>query len=319
MLTRKILRSSTFGLVVLYMLLVSASVFVLFGYIYWATVGYMARQTDLTIRADIRGLAEQYGQLGLAGLTAVIAERVAKDPRGASVYLLADDDYTPLVGNLNRWPRAERSDDGWLSFRLKEWGSKGSGEHSGEHWARARAFVLFGGLRLLVGRDIRDLEATRRLILNALGWGLAITLALALVGGVMMTSTVVRRIEAINQTSREIMEGDLGRRISTRGTDDDFDQLAENLNTMLDRITGLMQSVRQVSDNIAHDLRTPLTRLRSRLELVRSQRSRTPDEAQLSIEQAIEEADALLATFNALLASLASSPGASARASQRSI
>lgn len=307
MLTRKVLRSSTFGLVVLYMALVSASVLLLFGYIYWATAGYMDRQTDLTIEAEIRGLAERYRELGLAGLTLALSERVAADPHGTSVYLLTDDDYTPLVGNLKRWPDVRESKDGWMSFRLRQpsGDGKGSGEQSGErpeeHWARARAFMLVGGLRLLVGRDVRELEEMRGLILHALGWGLAIMLALALAGGVMMSVTMVRRIEAINQASHEIMDGDLDRRIPTRGTGDDFDQLADNLNRMLDRITGLMQSVRQVSDDIAHDLRTPLTRLRSRLELAWSQASSAPEEAFASIEQAIEEADGLLSTFNALL------------------
>ena len=106
MLTRKVLRSSTFGLVVLYMALVSASVLLLFGYIYWATAGYMDRQTDLTIQAEIRGLAERYRELGLAGLTLALSERVAADPHGASIYLLTDRDYTPLVGNIKRWPDA---------------------------------------------------------------------------------------------------------------------------------------------------------------------------------------------------------------------
>jgi signal transduction histidine kinase len=301
MLTRKVLRSSTFGLVALYMALMSASVLVLFAYIYWATAGYMARQTDLTIEAEIRSLAEHYQQWGLAGLTAVINERIEQAPAGAGVYLLTDRERAPLAGNLRGWPNTQHADGGWMSFRLRGEGFRGSGERSGEHLARARSFVLLGGLRLLVGRDVRELEAMRELILHALGWGLAITLALAAAGGIMMSATVVRRIEAINQVSREIMDGDLGRRIPTRGSDDDFDQLADNLNRMLDRITGLMQSVRQVSDSIAHDLRTPLTRLRSRLELARSREQGIPDEMHASIEQAIEEADALLATFNALL------------------
>ena len=297
MLTRRILRSSTFRLVLLYMALVSGSVLVLFGFIYWATAGFMDRQVDVTIEAEIQGLAEQYRQRGLAGLKAVIAERVAKDPAGASVYLLVDHDLQPIVGNLSGWPAAGAAEDGWTDFALRERGPDGAEEHR----ARARTFLLVGNLRLLVGRDVRDLEKTRSVIVGALGWGLAISVGLALAGGLMMTSSMVRRIEAINDTSREIVEGDLTRRIPTSGAGDDFDKLVTNLNGMLDRITGLMETVRQVSDNIAHDLRTPLTRLRSRLEIARAQQGGSSAEARAAVEQAIEEADGLLSTFQALL------------------
>jgi signal transduction histidine kinase len=296
-LTRRILRSSTFRLVLLYMALVSGSVLVLFGFIYWATAGFMDRQVDVTIEAEIQGLAEQYRQRGLAGLKAVIAERVAKDPAGASVYLLVDHDLQPIVGNLSGWPAAGAAEDGWTDFALRQRGPDGAEEHR----ARARTFLLVGNLRLLVGRDVRDLEKTRSVIVGALGWGLAISVGLALAGGLMMTSSMVRRIEAINDTSREIVEGDLTRRIPTSGAGDDFDKLVTNLNGMLDRITGLMETVRQVSDNIAHDLRTPLTRLRSRLEIARAQPGGPDGEGRVAVEQAIEEADGLLSTFQALL------------------
>ena len=297
MLTRRILRSSTFRLVLLYMALVSGSVLVLFGFIYWATAGFMDRQADVTIEAEIQGLAEQYRQRGLGGLKTVIAERVAKDPTGSSVYLLVDKDLQPIVGNLSRWPVTPVAEAGWVDFTLRERGPDGTEEHR----ARGRAFLLVGNLRLLVGRDVRDLERTRSLIVGALGWGLAISVGLALAGGLMMTSSMVRRIEAINDTSREIVEGDLTRRIPASGAGDDFDRLVGNLNGMLDRITGLMETVRQVSDNIAHDLRTPLTRLRRRLEIARAQQGDGDPEARAAVEQAIEEADGLLATFQALL------------------
>jgi len=296
-LTRRILRSSTFRLVLLYMALVSGSVLVLFGFIYWATAGFMDRQADVTIEAEIQGLAEQYRQRGLGGLKTVIAERVAKDPTGSSVYLLVDKDLQPIVGNLSRWPVTPVAEAGWVDFTLRERGPDGTEEHR----ARGRAFLLVGNLRLLVGRDVRDLERTRSLIVGALGWGLAISVGLALAGGLMMTSSMVRRIEAINDTSREIVEGDLTRRIPASGAGDDFDRLVGNLNGMLDRITGLMETVRQVSDNIAHDLRTPLTRLRRRLEIARAQQGDGDPEARAAVEQAIEEADGLLATFQALL------------------
>jgi len=292
--TNKLLHSTAFRLALLYTALSVVAVVVLLGFIYWATAGYMDRQTDETIEAEIRGLAEQYRRRGLAGLTGILAERVSRDPTGAAVYLLTHEDLTPIVGNLDRWPDAPISEDGWMRFRLREWGQ----DKSEEHEARVRTFALRGGLRLLVGRDVRELEATRRLILKALAGGLAITAALALGIGLLMSSRVTGRIEAINQTSREIMEGDLSQRVARDGSGDDFDQLAANLNRMLERIEGLMAAVRQVSDNIAHDLRTPLTRLRTRLELARGEDRQQAGEA---LEQAIEDAEELLRTFNALL------------------
>lgn len=291
-----ILRSSIFRLALLYMALSIGSVVLLLGFIYWATAGYADRQIDATIEAEIGGLAEQYRRRGLVGLTSLIAERLARDPGGASVYLLADEDFKPLIGNLSRWPDAAGGNEGWVGFRLRDWGH----DKSQEHQARARTFVLRGGLRLLVGRDVRDLEATRERILGALGWGLAITAALALGAGLTMGTRVMRRIESVNQTSRDIMRGDLSRRVPTNGKGDDFDELAQNLNRMLGRIEQLMATVREVSDNIAHDLRTPLTRLRTRLELARAEAD-LPVESREAIDRAVEDAEELLTTFNALL------------------
>jgi signal transduction histidine kinase len=166
--------------------------------------------------------------------------------------------------------------------------------------ARARPFRLQGGFRLLVGRDIHELEETQKLIIKTLAWGLAFTIVVALIGGIAMSRSTMRRIEAINETSREIISGDLSRRIPTRNTGDDFDQLTDNLNTMLDQIESLMEDVRRVSDNIAHDLRTPLARLRSRLEIARMNQTDSESNKHM-IEQAVQEADGLLSTFNSLL------------------
>lgn len=278
------------------MALFSASVLALLGFIYWSTAGYMARQTDATIEAEIAGLGERYRLTGLAGLTSLIADRVARDTDGSSIYLLTDDQFQPLVGNLDAWPDDAEAKNGWLEFRL----DKGAPHGDLGHMVRARHFALAGGFHLLVGRDVHDLAEVQDLIVATLAWGLALTVVLALVGGVMMSRSVLHRIETINQTSREIMNGDLGRRIPTSGTGDDFDQLTDNLNNMLDRIQDLMEGVRRISDNIAHDLRTPLARLRNVLEMARDGQL-GPDQQRARIEQAIYEADGLLSTFNALL------------------
>ena len=293
----RLLRSSTFRLALVYMALFATSVLVLLLFIYWSTARHMSAQADATIEAEIAGLAERYRSDGFVGLTALIAERISRKPGGSSIYLLADEDFHPLVGNISRWPVVPETSDGWLDFRLE-----GEGWPAGEvHSARARAFALRGGFRLLVGRDLHELGSTQQLIVRTLAWGLLITLALAMIGGFVMTRSMVRRIDAINQTSREIMSGDLSRRMPTDHSGDDFDVLTGSLNAMLDRIQSLMEEVRRISDNIAHDLKTPLTRLRNSLELLKGLGDAEHGERREMIDQAIGDADGLLSTFNALL------------------
>ncbi|MFL1486149.1 ATP-binding protein [Marinobacter sp. LN3S78] len=289
------LRTSTFQLALLYMVVFATSVFLLLAFIYWRTAGFMTAQTDETIEAEIAGLAEQYRGRGVNGLITIIRERVARDPNAKSLYLLTTEDYLKLAGNLNTWPEGAESQGSWINFTLDE----SLGWTGPPRMARARVFEVQGGLRLLVGRDVDDLNTLKALIETAINWGMGITLALALLGGFMMSRSTTRRIEVINNTSRKIMNGHLSQRIPTRGTQDDFDQLAENLNQMLDRIVYLMEGIRHVSDSIAHDLRTPLTRLRNQLETTLMMVDN--DEARDQAAKAVSEADQLLATFNALL------------------
>lgn len=292
----RLLRSFTFRLALIYVALFSISVLVLLGFIYWSTARYMVLQTDATIEAEITGLAERYRIGGLAGLTSLISQRLARKPAGLSLYLLADQNYQPLIGNLNRWPPEQPDAQDWLNLRLQPQGADEGEVHRG----RARQFNLWGGFHLLVGRDMYELDKVRRLIIQALTWGLVITVVLGLLGGLMISRSMGRRLEAINRTCDEIMSGDLSRRIPTQNTGDDFDQLIVNLNRMLNQIAGLLESVRRVSDNIAHDLRTPLARLRNRLELVKLELTETGQPTQ-GLDKAVLEADELLLTFNALL------------------
>jgi len=288
------LKSSSFRVALLYMALMGTSMVALLAFIHWSTAGYMARQLDQTIEAEVEGLAEQYRTGGLVALATALTLRVDRSADGAGVYLLAGDDLTPVVGNLDRWPQVAPDAQGWVRFDLRGRGTTGRETHA----ARAKTFRLQGDLHLLVGRDVRDLEATLGLIRSALGWGSGLAATLAVLGGWLMSAGVVRRIEAIARTSREIMHGDLSRRVPTDGSGDDFDQLADALNRMLDRIVELMDRVRQVSDSIAHDLRTPLTRLRTKLDGL--QEARDPA-AQAALDSAVADSDELLATFNALL------------------
>ncbi len=294
---RKLFHSYTFRLALLYALIFSSSTLILFYFFYLFTASYMTQQMDNTIEAEIQGLAERYDRDGLEGLTRLIAERVNRSQgTGNSLYLLTTYTLEPLVGNLDRWPlEASIDNEKWLEFSLEV------NEQTDEtHLARARIFRLPGRYGLLVGRDIHQLTQAKLRIVQALTWGLAIMVLLAFVGGLVLSRRTVRNIERINQTARSIMSGNLSRRVEITNRNDDFDQLAANLNQMLDRIQTLMEDIRRVSDNIAHDLRTPLTRLRQHMEEARRQVDSESISA-ISLESSIREADSLLTTFNALL------------------
>lgn len=292
----KLFHSYTFRLALLYAIIFSGSTLILFYFFYIFTASYMAQQMDNTIHAEIQGLAEKYNTEGLQGLITLIDTRVrTQRPTGNSIYLLTNYTLQPLAGNLDKWPIDAPINNDWLEFVLER-----NQQTNQAHQARARIFRLHGRYGLLVGRDIHQLRQARLSIVQALIWGLAIMVFLAFFGGLLLSRRTVRKIEKINQTTKSIMSGDLSRRVAVTKRSDDFDQMAKNLNQMLDRIQTLMEDIRRVSDNIAHDLRTPLTRLRQHLEQARQQQQ--PDsESAASLESAIHEADSLLNTFNALL------------------
>ncbi len=291
----KLWRSSTFRLALVYIALLSVSVLVVFAFIYWATIGYMSRQIEAVIAEDLNSLAERYRLNGLNALIAAVNERATQDRSGYTLYALALPDGPKLLaGNLKRWP--PHAGKAWVEFDIDDYIARG---YNDDGDARARIAVLTGGELLLVGRDIDDLKEQRELIGNALLSGLAITGLLGLLGAVMISFGPVRKIETINKTSQAIMRGDLSRRIPLAGKDNDIDQLAANLNRMLDQIQSLMENVRHTSNDIAHDLRTPLTRLRARLESLCELQAEPEHRAALT--ECIAETDSLLATFNALL------------------
>jgi len=284
-------RTSTFQLTVLYAVMLAISTVAVAMFLYWSTIGFLQRQTDSTIEVEITGLREQYRVLGLSGLSSVIRNRIRSGDDPQALYLFADRSLRPLAGNMNQWPELVSRDAGWYGFAHQHNGSTTA--------ARARVLALPEGLVLLVGRDISDLDRLLRLVITAFSWGTGLVIILALAGGLIMSSQVLRRIESINSTTRSIVTGDLHRRVPTRGTQDEFDQLAGNLNRMLDQIEQLMSNIRHVGDSIAHDLRTPLTRLRHSLEVATL--SGDVGHMRERVHAAIEDADQLLATFSALL------------------
>lgn len=296
MIPLRLVRTTIFRLTLVYMALFGASSLALLAFVYVTTAGFIARQTDQTILTEIAGLAETYRARGLNGLVRVVAERSASDRYPESIYLLRDQNGSRIAGNLKRWPTAAPSSEGWLDFRVDALRSPGEEPH----WARGRVYALSGGFLLLVARDVNAAWRLDRLLKESIVWAVVLVLVLGTAGGVFMARNLLRRLDQMSRTADDIMTGDLSHRVPVTGTGDEFDRLATSLNAMLDRIEQLMAGVREVSNNIAHDLRTPLNRLRSRLEMTLLEDG-DADSHRAVMEQTIAEADTLLATFNALL------------------
>jgi signal transduction histidine kinase len=292
----ELFRTSTFRLGIFYFGLFAISAFAVLGLIYWQTVVYSDQQTGETIEAEITGLSEQYRNLGLNGLVQVIEERSSPERGSSMLYLLTDANGRTISGNLTRWPDAHIDPDGWMRFRL----SAPGGKPQDRHLAQATSFLLGGGYQLLVGRDLWERQEFHARITAALAWSAALTLALGLIGGVIASRSTLRRIETINRAAAGIMAGEISRRIPVRRSGDEFDRLAGNLNAMLDRIEQLMAGMREVTDNIAHDLRSPLGRLRNRIETALLDPP-SADSYREALQLSIVDADRLLATFSSLL------------------
>lgn len=292
----KLLRTSSFRLSLTFLAIFAVTALSLMAGMYWTTTAFIQRQIRETIDAEIVGLAEQYRERGLGGLVEVISQRANADRERKSLYLLTDEIYRPLSGNLLGWPDAEPDAEGWLSFPVQHLDGKGV-----QVWpSMGRTFVLSGGYQLLVGRSLRDAEQLEEAIKRSIAWGVALTVLIGVVGGFITSRQLLQRVEGVNRAMKAIMGGDMSRRIPLGGTGDEFDQLADGLNDMLAQIERLVEGIRTVTDNIAHDLRTPLHRLRSRIDVALLGRP-DAETCRRTLEEAMADAEGLLATFNALL------------------
>jgi len=290
----KLVRTSAFRLVALFLVVFALSATLVIGYIYYNTNVLLGRQLTQTIDAEVQGLAEQYRSGGIARLIAVIEQRSASS--GSSIYLVSDGHGRPVAGNLYSAPVGVDTAPGWHEFVFQRFDSG----VASQRLALARTFQLANGFHLMVGRDIEERRRFERVIASALLWGLGLTLALGIGGGLLASRRMLARLDAMAATSQRIMAGDLSERIPQTGSGDELDRLAQSLNEMLGRIEALMYGLKEVSDNIAHDLKTPLTRLRTRAETVLRQET-SPEAFRSALERTIEESDQLIRTFNALL------------------
>ena len=293
----RLLRTQAFRIVLVYVGLFAISVAALLFVTYWITRRTLDEQTDQIIQAEIVGLSEQYQEKGLQGLIdSVITRAQHSGTTGLSFYTLADGAHRAIIGNLEPWPSVTLRQGDFIEFEY---------EHSVNgvteiRRARGRIIPLPDNLQLLVAQDLGDRDLIQRMFTTTMPWTVALILVLGLTGGALMSRNMLRKLDNINRISGEIIAGHMTRRIPVSNVHDEFDALAENLNRMLDRIERLMKGLREVTDSVAHDLRTPLNRLRNRLEESLARLQAAGQDAS-EIERAITETDQLIATFNALL------------------
>jgi len=295
MILTKILSSYTFryaigAVVVISMVVMFVMVIVygVFSYNYFHDV-HEELSTELT------EFASAYEQGGRRSIDGFIEERRKRYHLVQFAYLVVDSDLTKVAGNLDAWPKFREYGDGWLSFELGILQNDGD---SRDQEFVARSLQMADGEQLLVARSYASVLAYISFVVGILVRGFIVTVSLGAMAAFFMTWAYQRRLDMINRSIKTIMAGDLSERIRVSDSSSEIEQLAANLNTMLDRIQYLMEGVKQVSDNIAHDLRTPLTRLRNQLAKFEKKCS---DEDLEVVQQLIVEADDMLATFNSLL------------------
>src|SRR5262249_34612955 len=290
----KLLRTTAFKLTLVYLIIVAVFAAFLLGYFAWNTRRLITEQITQPVDAEIPGLSEQYRQGGLRRLVFIVEARSRRP--GSSLYLVTAPAGEGLAGNVGSLSPGVLNSTGWTETAYRRLDDP----EGSAHLALVRVFQLPGGFRLLGGRDLEERERLRDIVFAAARWSLFVVIVLGVAGGLFVTRRVLKRVDAMTETTRQIMDGDLTGRLPIAGTGDELDRLASNLNAMLERTEALMRGLKEVSDNIAHDLKTPLTRLRNRCEeAVRL----AEDESQYrqALESTIEESDALIRTFNALL------------------
>jgi signal transduction histidine kinase len=290
----KLLRTTAFKLTLVYL-----GIFVLFAatllaYFALNTRRLITEQITATVNGEVSGLSEQYGQGGLRRLVIVVDVRSRRP--GSSLYLVTTPSGEGLAGNVGSLEPGVLDHPGWLETNYHRLESP----EGAEHRALVRVVQLPGGFRLLVGRDLEERERLFGIVVNAGQWSLALVIVLGLLGGFFVSRRILSRIDAMTGTAQTIMAGDLSGRLPVAGTGDELDRLADNVNAMLERIEALMRGLKEVSDNIAHDLKTPLTRLRNRCE--QALRSATGEASyRAALDATIAESDDLIRIFDALL------------------
>ncbi|MBM3521604.1 MAG: HAMP domain-containing protein [Alphaproteobacteria bacterium] len=284
------LRSTVLRLAIGYAALFAISAMVLAGYTYWATDSYLARQTDKTIIAVADALQERFRSEGVAGVARALEARLAEEADEEEVIALVDRDRRILAGNLESAPPGNEGP--WFALELVR--------DQRSSAARMLRLPLPTGHVLFVGRDVQVRHEVRKVVADTLVWSTLATVAIAILVGLLARRLLARRLASISSVADRVVLGDLRPRVPLTGSGDEFDRISSDINVMLDRLTELMDGVRQVSNSIAHDLRTPLTRLRGRLERALAAAD-SPARFRATAEAALQELDQVVRIFDALL------------------
>jgi signal transduction histidine kinase len=265
-----------------------------FGFLYWSTVAVYERRLEEEIERDATALEGRFSGLSATEMAAIVTRRSNDNPGEIDSYILTNRKYEYVAGNIRVWPSDIPDESPVVKLALD---ADGAGE---KQVHKARTLTFADGYHLLVGRNITELEEIQVLIRKGLVRTIFLTLLIGVGGGYIASRLAQRRFDRINTSTFAILEGDISRRIPIKGNGDELDVLSGNLNAMLDRIELLMRGMREVTDNVAHDLRKPITRLKSRIEvtLMGSQEAESYRE---TLERTIREADDILAMFNAIL------------------
>jgi signal transduction histidine kinase len=290
----KLIRTTAFRLTLVYLFLFALFAASLLGYFAWNTRRLITEQITTTVTAEISEITDIFGRRGLRGLVFTIENRALRP--GANLYLVTTPTGQAIAGNVGSLAPGVMGSSGWSETFYRRL------DDHGDENRRALVYVtqLSSGFRLLIGRDLEERRRMFGIVAKAAQWSMLVVVVLGIGGGIFVARRVLRRIDAMTGTTRRIMAGDLTGRLPVGRSGDELDRLAENLNAMLERIEALMTGLKEVSDNIAHDLKTPLTRLRNRAEEALS-KSRSEGEYRAALERTIEESDGLIRTFNALL------------------
>jgi signal transduction histidine kinase len=290
----KLIRTTAFRLTLVYLFLFALFAASLLGYFAWNTRRLINEQIITTVNGEVGEISEIYARRGLWGVERAIEHRALRP--GANFYLLTTPAGQAVASNVGSLAPGVMATTGWSETRYRRLDEQDEEEH------RALVLVteLSGGFRLLIGRDLEERRRLFGIVASAAQWSVLIVVVLGLSGGIFVARRVLRRIDAMTGTTQRIMAGDLSGRLPVGRSGDELDRLAENLNAMLERIEALMMGLKEVSDNIAHDLKTPLTRLRNRAEEALA-KSGNEVEYRAALERTIEESDGLIRTFNALL------------------
>jgi signal transduction histidine kinase len=289
----KLFRTTAFKISLAYLVISAIGAGLVFGLVGWQMQQLIDKQIAQTIETDVVALGDDFNEGGITQLIEAVQRR-ARQP-GADLYLVTTHAGEPIAGNILSLPPGVLDQRGVVETDYLR-----AGDISAKHRAMARIFALPGGFHLLVGHDVEEGERLRNILGSALLTSLAWLVAIGTVGGLWVARRVLHRVDLINAKAQTIVAGDLAGRLPLAGTGDELDRLVQNLNSMLDRIGVLMAGMKEVSDNIAHDLKTPLTRLRAGAEQALSF-AKTPEDYRPALEKIIEESDNLIRIFDALL------------------